>query len=282
MTRDFTFLSPREQRAFEQAPYDRWIAPDGREKAAFYRRGTHLVVRFDGVADFEIDKATLAVRCWPAPGTDEDSAQAMFEGCIRPVLGNHRGDLFLHGSSAARDGRAAIFLGTSQSGKTTLVSALTKAGFSFLSEDVIELVPHDSGYAVVPQTPTLNLFADSARYFLGREDQSLADGEKLGITLDDEFAVAREPCPLAAIFLLGPGRAKRAEARALGGKEALARMMPHGFLLDVEDRESVSAHFDRLARLAGALDCFELDYPREYSALPEAIEVIDRQLRESR
>ena len=49
--------------------------------------------------------------------------------------------------------------------------------------------------------------------------------------------------------------------------DALVELVKHSFLLDIEERAMLAAHFDELSALAGLPIYYRLDYPRRYEDL---------------
>jgi hypothetical protein len=49
--------------------------------------------------------------------------------------------------------------------------------------------------------------------------------------------------------------------------DALIELVKHSFLLDIEERTLLAAHFDELSALAGQPIFYRLDYPRRYEDL---------------
>ncbi|MEO9461535.1 MAG: hypothetical protein ABJ242_02260 [Marinomonas sp.] len=268
---------PRTQQPLSAPAYDQWMTPDGEPKAGFYRTPQGILVRFYDEADFEISNEG-AVMCWPASGADSRIAESLFANAITPMLANHNGGLNLHGSAVANEEGGIAFLGHSRSGKTTLAGACARAGMAFVTEDVTELTQDkgqaEQGYWLQPKTPELRLFSDSAEHLLGTGSGIGSDDRKQPALLTPEMAVQDRPVPLGAIFLLGDGVSGTVKIAPLTSQNALSKMLQHSFVLDVEDRPRLKAHFARLADLARAVPCFTLDYPREYSALPDVIAAV--------
>ena len=261
----------REQEALPGEPYDRWILPGGEVKAEFRRRGTDYHLRFVGDADFEIRLAAGEAIAWPATGADDETCRTLFANAVLPVVGNHTGGLFLHGSAIAIGASAAAFLGPSRSGKTTLAGALAKSGYKLLTEDAVEIERCGSGYDVQPHPAPLRLFADSAQHLLSVSSDS---DEKRPFGDPDNFPFADAPVPLGAIFVLGADHSAPLTVRRLPAAEALPALLPHAFILDVEDRERVRGHFGRMADLSAEIPVHVIDYPRDFTALPAVCEAI--------
>ena len=270
----------RTQQALSTEPYDRWLAPDGRATAEFYRDGAGYVVRFPDQADFAISADLASVEARPVPDLSRQTLATLFGNSILPAIRNRLGQLHLHGSAVVVDGRAIGFVGLSRSGKSTLAAAFARAGHPFLTEDVLSLRSvADGGYLVEPQEAVLRLFADSARYLRG--SSAAAEGsDKLRIEADMAMPAATEPGPLAAICMLGPGESDALTIERLGHAAALARLLRHGFILDVEHRDSLRAHFGRIGALADTTACHALDYPRDFAQLDGIVRRISGHFRD--
>lgn len=267
-------FEPRPARAqppIDSEPYDRWVLGDDGVKAEFRRVPQGFLLRFPDEADFRIDASTSRVVGWPVPGVAQDHFLSLFRNAVLPLIGDHNGGLFLHGSAVAIDGRAIAFIGQSGDGKTTLAGAFAKAGHPFLTEDVIELVPEGDGYLLLPKPSGLRLYADSAAYLLGADQAHDGDDRKRDVADALTLPFCSEPAPLAAIFALGSDHGAELAITALPAPAAVHRLLPHSFVLDVEDKPRLAAHFARIVALASQTPCHTLDYPREYNELSAVI-----------
>ncbi len=268
------YCPAREQAPLANPPYDYWVTPAGDVRAEFYRIAGGYLLRFPGETDFEIFPDLGIVRRWPASECDPDHLDSLYRNAVLPILGNHRGGLFLHGSAVVIDGTAVAFLGLSRSGKTTLAAALAKQGHALLTEDVIELTAIPSGFALHPKASALRLFSDSAAYLLGQDPSAPGSVFKQSIPASAGIAVHDEAVPLARIYFLGQDHDAALAIRQTGPADALREMLKHSFILDVEDKQRLNAHFCRIAGLSEKIPCFTLDYPRRYSELARVLEAI--------
>lgn len=272
----------RVQPALASAPYDRWVTPEGEVKAEFHRLPSGFLVRFPDEADFTIDIAARRAEGWPAPDTTPDHFESLFQHGVLPLVGDHLGGLFLHGSAVAVDGQAIAFLGLSRGGKTTLAGAFAKAGYPFLTEDVIELVPAGEAYLLQPKHSRLRLFVDSASWLLEREFADAEDDDKHSLAAGDALPFSHEAAPLARIYVLGRDHQAPLAITPFQGTVALAELLPHSFVLDVEDKPRLRAHFGRIGELSERIACRALDYPRRYEELPDVIAAILADIEKSR
>ncbi|QFT75984.1 hypothetical protein [Erythrobacter sp. THAF29] len=264
------------QPVLSSKPYDRWISPNGNCTAEFHRVETGYLMRFPDEADFFIDRDLGNVTARPADQTDRDHILKLYRNAVVPVIGNHDGGLFLHGSAVAINGAAIVFLGQSRSGKTTLAGAFAKNGNSLLTEDVIDLVEGDGGYRVRPVRSKLRLFPDSAEFLFNDIGVDLSVDGKAAVEGGDCIRFADNPTRLAAVFILGNDPAAPLSVAPLSLPQALPAVIPHAFVLDVEDRQRIKAHFGRLADLAEMVPIFAIDYPRRYAALTQVCEAVTR------
>lgn len=265
---------PRLQAPLETVPYDRWITPEGEVKAEFHRLPHGVLLRFPDEADFAIDLERMVATGWPSPDTLPDHFSSLFHHGVVPMVGNHSGGLFLHGSAVAVNGRAVAFLGRSRGGKTTLAAAFAKSGYPLLTEDVIDLVLADGRYWLQPKPSKLRLFADSASYLLGRKFDGVEEDDKLSLSGADALPFWPDACPLAAMYLLGTDHEAPLTIQPLAGQTALTQLLPHAFVLDVEDRKRLGRHFLRIAGLSESVACRALDYTREYEDLPHVLSAV--------
>lgn len=263
------------QAALAVPSHDQWVSPDCKVTAAFHRLSTGFLVRFPDQADFTIDLARGIALCTPARDGLLDEVQSLFHNAIEPLVGNYAGGLFLHGSAVSLGGTAAVaFLGESRRGKTTLAGAFARAGHPFLTEDTVELHSHDGRYLLQPSRPVLRLFADSADHLLDGARHGANDQSKTALDSSGSLPFADVAVPLHAVFFLGDGSSEEIAITPMTMPEALAELMRHGFILDVEDKARLRGHFQRLGELATTIGCYTLDFPRQYSLLPAVIDAI--------
>lgn len=270
----------REQRELSTEPYDRWVSPQGVCMAEFHRTGDGYLIRYPYQCDFELKPLQTGTEFrivgWPVPDCDTQSVLNLYHNAIQPILGNHSGGLFLHGSAvrlapgdgSAKDAGAVAFLGLSRGGKTTLAGSFAKAGFPFLTEDVIDLRLRKTDYWLQPKRSKLRLFADSARFLLGETIAIADDDLKQDVDAAENLPFASREVPLRQIYVLGTDHSAPLRVRQLSLPEALKALMPHAFILDVEDKQRLKGHFARMADLARDIPCYTLDFTRDYAELP--------------
>lgn len=185
----------------------------------------------------------------------------------------------LHAACLAREGRGVLLAGGSGSGKSTLTVALVRAGWDFLSDDMVFLHPEDArqprawGFSdqIDVSDETAAMFPE-LRHLFGRE--KVRGRAKHAVDVERAFGVTPVPqChPVALVFPAVSG-ARESVLEAMPRSVALRRLAPNVLLTDPP---AAQAHFDTLAELARDLPCFSLsagtDLDRAAECLQQAIE----------
>lgn len=272
-------MSPALQQhpACEQEPlagpaYAKWRSPAGEVAATFHRHPDGYLVRFRDCADFVIALDRGTVTCAPVPGVAPQMVEDIFLNQVMPMIRGQEGGLIIHASAVTIADGIVGFMGSTGRGKSTLAAAFARRGFPFLSDDGLTLTVEDCRYIAHPNRPTFRLWQDSQWAVLaGREFPPEYDDEKTRVVAGESLPFQARPLPLRALYLLGTGDSAAPRIEPLSQRQAVAELMNHSFLLDVEDRLRLKRHFDTLAQVGEAVPCFSLDYPRIYGILDEVI-----------
>lgn len=116
------------------------VGRDGDRLVAEWPGRLHLSVRRDGT-DLVLE---------PQPGAGEADLEKLQRGAVRLLLGHLAGAIPLHASAIAIGGRAAVFVGGTGLGKSTLAAALCdRAGASLLADDAVVIEQNGDHYDVV-------------------------------------------------------------------------------------------------------------------------------------
>lgn len=266
-------LESRPQSSLTNPCYDRWLNEDGETVTQFFRSNDGFIVRFLDQGDFAIDIRDWLVSCVPVPHADPDIIRDLYLNQIVPLILGHRGELVLHASAVASPAGALGFVGASGRGKSTLAAAFARQGYAFITDDGLLLRQDGDDYLAHPNNPRVRLRDDSEQALFGDGAADRADGmpHKRHIPASDELPFQEHPVMLRAIYLVGKGEAETTRIAHLTPAEALAALIAHSFMLDVEDRPRMRGHFTRLAELAASQPCFALDFPKRYDYLPRVI-----------
>lgn len=164
-----------------------------------------------------------------------------------------RDDLALHAAGVEAEGRALVFCGPTQRGKSTLVRALGDAGLRLFGEDGLAIELGEAGPVVHPGARGVRVRG---------HDQN---GRRRTDLVADPGSGEPGPGPVGAIVLLGE-RGAELELEALEPARALALLTPN--LIHSGGRGSIATAFQRLAALLGAVPAFSASLADDLDALP--------------
>jgi hypothetical protein len=282
---ELTVLGPRSQAPCGGVLFQTWDFAAGGIWIAFYRASCGYLLRFPDLADFEVAVDGRHVTCAPAPNVPNATIDHLYLNQVLPLALSRLGKLVFHGSAVETEGDAIAFLAPSGRGKSTLAAGFAVRGHRFLTDDGLVIEPVDTVYQVLPSHPSLRLWQDSHERLLCGDLETapaLAYTSKVRFIAGPRFTHCDEPRPLRTAYFLGDGSATEITFRRLTKTETLLAWAKQSFLLDVEDRDLISTHFDRIATLANDLACYDLDYPRLYDDLGRLIEAVVAHARSER
>ena len=194
------------------------------------------------------------------------------------LLLRQRGFAVLHASGITVNGTAVVFLGQSGWGKSTLAQAFYVRGYSVVSDDVMAVRLDDNGAQVLPSYPSIKLFPNAA-CFLGCEGSALhkvhSQTEKRVHNVAMGFS--KEAQPLKRMYMLAGG--ERNEIQVLQPQEVFGELVRNSRALTLlRDAESLKTHLRQCTRLAASVPAFRLRRRRDLTALPELVELIEKDL----
>jgi hypothetical protein len=279
----FEFVSPRHQSPLSHHPFHDTLLPDGTVWSHTYRQGFCILLRFPGLADFQVEEGGSVIRCWPVPGLSEGTLQHLYLNQVLPLALSQQGKLVLHAGAIEFRSGALAFLGVSGRGKSTLTASFATHGYRFLTDDGLVLEESESGYEAQPSHPSIRLWQDSRDALVGEDTETAPPVEytsKTRFLAGANIPFCDQPRPLRRMYFLGDGSAESVEIQPVAPSEALMQLVRQSFLLDIEAQATLSRHFDQLSRLVNRPICFRLDYPRRYDALDRVREAIIRHANE--
>jgi hypothetical protein len=253
------------------------MLPDGLPWTEFHRTEAGYLLRFPGFADYEVSVDGNDVVCHPVPGVSDEATRHLYLNQVLPLALSRQGKLVFHASAVAVAGNAIVFAAESGKGKSTLAASFATSGSPFLTDDGLVIEERAAEYWVAPSHPSIRLWDDSqeALVRLGAPTaEPVPFTSKTRFLAGDEIPFCDEPRPLRRVYFLGDGTSARVSIEQVSKSDALIELVRHSFLLDIEARELIAAHFDRLSRLVAAGICFKLDYPRTYESLPDVRQAV--------
>ena len=210
------------------------------------------------------------------PHADAGAVRTLLAGRLMGYLLRQRGYLALHASAIALNGRAALFLGESGAGKSTMAAAFHARGCQVLADDVAAVRFANGGVELQPAWPGIRLLDDS-RKAIGME-AAPADFQidKYLYRLNgsgDSGAV-----PVGRIYLLDyhSNGESHVHSSVLAGLPAVAALNAHSLLRSWRaDARLRQVNLDRAAGVAAAASVRRLARPRSLDLLPRLVDFVE-------
>jgi len=269
---DFRMASARPQAPLKAVLFREWTLPDGTLWAGFYRTEAGYLLRFPGLADFQLAQDGGRIRCRPVLGVAAATVRHLYLNQVLPLALCQQGKLVLHASAVEIGGEAVACVGVSGRGKSTLAASFATGGYRFLSDDGLVVEPVAGEPHVVPCHPSIRLWEDSQAALVGagaRRAPPLPFTSKARLLAGASVAFCGQPRRLRQVYFLGAGEQCAPAFERMSPAEALIELVKHSFLLDLDEPAPLAAHFNALAELARRPIFHRLDYPRRYADLPE-------------
>lgn len=236
--------------------------PDGALTA--YRTGETVFWFADGAGTLRVDRGER-IAASARPGADEEALADLVAGPGLRTAFRLQGDVVVHASAVAVDGRAAAFLGPSGRGKSTAAAACHAAGHEVLADDAIPIRvrDRDGRPEVPPGAPRLDV------------DRRARDA--LGLA-GDEPVVARDAArrtvrPLAALYLLDDGSEFAIEPVS-PRRATFALLRAADGLYEDGDAAALMAHQEAAAGVVEAVPVKRLVRPRSLDRLSDLPAVV--------
>lgn len=236
-------------------------------------------MHFPGIATV-VAMSNGRVFVYPQRGVGLESVRHVLLDQALPRLLALRGGLVLHAAVVSTlAGKTLLLIGDSGRGKSTLTGAFLASGRRVANDDGAVVSVGDAGVVAVPTYPSLRLLPDSrAHLFADQEDASLAVADyssKRRLPVPD----SRKATHVGAIVLLAPplevGTPPRLTQETPGS--ACMAIIRNGFQLDLSDTANLQVLLAKAAEAARLVPVYQLHYPRQYEALPDVIDLLERE-----
>jgi len=270
----FCLQDAREQPA-EPVWTHRWTTPNGKIVLAHRQQGEFHWLRFPALADFSISQDARDIVCYPLPQIPTETIRHLLLDQVLPRCLAHQGKLMLHASAVWLDQGVLLFIGGSGAGKSTLAGNFHQAGQPALADDCVWLKENYAQPKAVPSYGGLRLWKDSLKFLLDTKQHTFSmahySTKKRVFFKDHNKTGNEEGFPIIAIIVIPPvGEEPISDVtlELLSQREAYMEMVKQTFLLDVNDLDKITYHFQSLGRMMPFLRSYRLSMPRNYNLLP--------------
>lgn len=214
----------------------------------------------------------------PAPNHMDSVVRLYLLGTCLGVLLHQRGILALHASAIETPEGAVLFSGPSGIGKSTLLAAFLKKGYSMLADDVVGIVLDRAGLPIVlPAIPRTKLWSDAANH-LGHDLNTLPrlrpNEDKFELGVKELFAP--QPVPLRRMYILTTCECEQIEINPLdnfASFQAILNNTYREFFLDGLDRRK--SHFYMATAAARHATVSQVIRPVNLSRLEDLVKFIE-------
>jgi hypothetical protein len=178
----------------------------------------------------------------------------------------------LHATAVATDRGVAAFLGNSGAGKSTLAAAFVQGGARLVTDDMLILIRHGSGWFAQPGPPRIKLYREMARRILGADSRGIpmnAVTQKLIIPLDAKQAMEL-PAATAALYILHDAdepATGQALIQPLSPARAFPAMLAHTAGHYPSEADRLRRQLEFAAHLLADVPVKTLSYPRDLNGV---------------
>jgi hypothetical protein len=268
---------PRQQQSLESTPFHRYVFDDGTVWTEFYRHRDGYLLRFPGLADFEVSADGKTVTAHPVEDGDPATVEHLYINQLVPLAMSRQGYPAFHASVVTVASGAVAFLGGTGMGKSTLAASFALNGATFLTDDALLVEERADTCMALPSHASVRLWEDSVGALTGDtipQADTLRYTDKARLLAGDALAFCEQPQPLLAAYVLKDNDVSKPVIEPLSGSDRTMEWVENSFLLDIEDRDLLARHFDWTHRISSSVPGFTLDYPRNYGMLADVRDAV--------
>jgi hypothetical protein len=241
----------------------RWIHEVKVDGALAFRagkRGAELIAQWPGRGTLTCGRDGSAATFAAASGASGRAVGKLQRAQVRGLLRDLEGQLAVHASAVAVEGRAVLFLGSDGAGKSTAAAEMCLLhGAEMFADDAALLDVGPGGVTLVPSEDDHWLTSDSCRA-LGVDT---GQGESVHGKRDLRApSVAREPQPLALVVILRfDPSVTVASVQPLRGSDAARWLLEAVIRFDVEDGAARRRELEQLTAVYESAPFLDLVRP---------------------
>ena len=243
-------------------------------RAFWEARRDAFLMHFEGVARYLVtDGRNVLVEPW---GGGDDDVACIFAGTPLTALLQQRGMATFHAAAVRTAAGAALLLGRSGDGKSSLAAALVERGYALVGDDVTAVVLRDGAATAVPGFAALRLW----RHTLDKMRVADRAGARVRGTLEKYWVSAPRFCgeslPVRAAFELTSHNRPDIRIEPVAPGEAFSVLTKHAHRRRVMDALGQRpAHFHAAAAIARAVPVMRVTRPDHPFLLEELADRVE-------
>jgi hypothetical protein len=210
-----------------------------------------------GVGSFVFSEPSQPIVAYPDETAGDDLVEDAYRRTVLPLALQALGSEVLHASAVSAPNGVLALCAVSGTGKSTLASALSRAGFSLWADDAVQFTSNQDHVGAIPLPFALRL-----------------KGESVGLFGDVEPPVQTDfsPVPLAAIYVLGRGN--EIELTAIESVDAFPAVLTHAYCFDLDDAVRKRIMMDSYLKLVSRVPVFRLVIPEGLQHIGKVVAAI--------
>jgi hypothetical protein len=219
---------------------------------------------------------------WIEPDADsaESDVRLFLLGSALGALLHQRRMLPLHASAIQTANGAALFVGPSGRGKSTLLAALTQRGYAMLTDDVTALDVDAAGHVTAfPSMPYMRLWADMATQLQQPIEEKLRVRPSLDKYLLPVARFCAEPLPVRAIYALHIGQFPDIRLQPVGNQQRFEILANNTYRAEfLAGLGLLQTHFRLAATVANCVPVYCITRPSHPFLLDALVNRIEAEL----
>jgi hypothetical protein len=260
---------------FSEAARGLSLHPDSESfyQSRFLRDGS-TYVRWEGVGEFVISPDGRQITGRQCDEAHEESFQVYMLGQALSYALVKQGFEPLHATAIVVNGEAAVLLGNSGFGKSSLAACFLDAGHRLLTDDLLILRPSSNAVIAYPGPPRIKLFPKLARRFRHEAASGVAmnlESKKLILPLGHTQS-ALGPVPLKGIYALLPPRSTvrnhAVRISVLPPRESFIALVKNTFNYRIVNPARLERQFEAATQVISVMPVKKVAYPRILARLP--------------
>lgn len=207
------------------------------------------------------------------PNADEAALRFPITGAALASILQHRGLLVFHASAVVIDGKAAMFLGTPGSGKSTIAAVMHSFGYRVLSDEIVAVQAEGDMPVVLSGLPQIRLLPESTKY-IGFDPATMpkikSDEDKTAYSAKKGFT--ERSVPLKRVYVLKIGRENNLET--MGPQLAFTEMINNYYTVGMLKASGAPSHLKHCAKVISTVPVKGLSRADGLSHMADLIDLV--------
>ena len=220
--------------------------------------------------------------------SDPQMADAVFQSTVLPVWLEAHGYMVLHASAVWRECAVIGFLAQKEGGKSTLAASFIRAGYSFVTDDILVIKESEMGLFAFPGQPRIKLWPEAIQG-IGLDGEPF---KRISSGVEKSFAsssavgeIHERPALIKRLYF--PKRSDQTNAGepiridCLPKRDQLIALIRNFYIGHLSRAFGYSqVRMQQATQLLEKIEVRTLNYPNGFKYLPDVIEAVENDLKD--